>query len=153
MAPTILVPATEHPGYAETVADAVLDTEVDGFTAVVLYVFDREERDSTAANLDVDGGRLDGDELAARKKVVNAVRARFESAGVDCRTRGVVTDDDEADAVLRAVEDVDADRVYMFSRRRSPAGKAVFGSTLQRVILNAPVPVVVVPSPMARRGD
>lgn len=147
MAPTILVPTTEHPQYVETVADAAIETEDDGFSAVVLHVFDEDERATTAANLDVENPELD--DLAARKNGVGTARDRFESAGVDCRCRGVEADGDEADAILRAAEEADADRIYMYSRRRSPAGKAVFGSTLQQVILNASVPVVVTPSAMS----
>lgn len=146
---TILVPTTEHPRYAETVVDTVLETEDGEFTAVVLYVFDPQELDSTAENLDIDATNPDADELATRKNRVNTVRSRLADAGVDCRARGAVTEDDQTDAILRAIDDVDADRIYMFSRRRSPTGKAVFGSTVQQVILDSPVPVVVVPAAMA----
>jgi nucleotide-binding universal stress UspA family protein len=38
----------------------------------------------------------------------------------------------------------DVDHVAMGSRQRSPAGKAIFGSVAQQVILDAAVPVTVV---------
>ena len=50
---------------------------------------------------------------------------------------------DPADAIVAAADDVDADLVIVGGRKRSPAGKALFGSVTQSVILNAGRPVMV----------
>ncbi|WP_336037205.1 universal stress protein [Halobacterium yunchengense] len=51
-----------------------------------------------------------------------------------------------ADAeVLRYADEVDAEYVVIGGRKRSPIGKAVFGSTAQSIMLDADRPVVMVP--------
>jgi nucleotide-binding universal stress UspA family protein len=143
----VLLPARNFANWGKTVADVVADVEDSDETAVtVLYAFDDSDRRSTAENLDIDIGETDVDALAARKSGVSAAIDRLSSAGFVCTPRGYAYEDDPADAILRGADDESVDRIYMYSRKRSPAGKAVFGSTLQRVILNASVPVVVVPS-------
>lgn len=143
----VLLPASNHSQWAESVADVVVDTEGDDadLTAVVAHVFDDDEVESTNENLDIEG-RAKMDELASRKSGVNAATERLEDAGIDTEVRGVEHEGEPADAIVDAIDEEDADRLYMYSRKRSPAGKAVFGSTLQQVILAARVPIVVVPS-------
>ena len=48
--------------------------------------------------------------------------------------------------LAEAGADVAADLVIVGGRRRSPTGKAVFGSTAQEVMLEAPCPVMFVRS-------
>ncbi|WP_225935471.1 universal stress protein [Halobaculum magnesiiphilum] len=142
----VLLPASNHSQWAESVADVVVDTEDDDdLTAVVAHVFDDDEVESTNENLDIEG-RAKVDELASRKSGVNAATQRLEDAGIDTEVRGVEHEGEPAEAIVAAVDEEDADRLYMYSRKRSPAGKAVFGSTLQEAILKARVPIVVVPS-------
>lgn len=47
------------------------------------------------------------------------------------------------EGVLELADDVDADLLVMGGRKRSPAGKALFGSVTQAVILESDLPVVV----------
>jgi nucleotide-binding universal stress UspA family protein len=143
---TVLLPASNHSKWAESVADVVVDTEDDeDLTVVVSHVFDADEVTSTSENLDIEG-RADVDELASRKSGVGAALGRLDDADVDTEVRGIEHEGEPAEAIVDAVEAVDADRLYMYSRKRSPAGKALFGSTLQEVVIEARVPVVVVPS-------
>ena len=51
-----------------------------------------------------------------------------------------------AEGILDLAADVDADVIVMGGRKRSPAGKALFGSVTQSVILDATIPVTVVGS-------
>jgi len=49
-----------------------------------------------------------------------------------------------AEEILSTAEDVDPRYLVIGGRRRSPTGKALFGSTTQQVLLNADAPVVTV---------
>lgn len=48
-----------------------------------------------------------------------------------------------AEEVLRTARDEGCDHIFVAGRRRSPSGKAIFGDTAQRVILNFGGPVTV----------
>ena len=50
---------------------------------------------------------------------------------------------DPSEAIIETAEDRDADLIVVGGRRRSPAGKALFGSVTQSVVLNAGRPVMV----------
>ncbi|WP_222912827.1 universal stress protein [Natrinema sp. SYSU A 869] len=66
----------------------------------------------------------------------------FEQAGVDYRIRGEIGKTDEQ--LVRVAESIDADRVFVGGRSRSPTGKAFFGSVSQAVMLSSPCPVTFV---------
>lgn len=51
---------------------------------------------------------------------------------------------DPADQVHAVAEDLDASYVVIGGRKRSPTGKAIFGSQTQSILLNADRPVVTV---------
>lgn len=51
---------------------------------------------------------------------------------------------DVADAILDHAEKVDAEIIVIGSRKRTPVGKFLLGSTTQRVLLDAAVPVLVI---------
>jgi nucleotide-binding universal stress UspA family protein len=150
MATRVLLPANIPAHWAESVAEVIVDVEdVNEITAVVLYLFDGTEIDSITANLDSDQATPDVDELARRKSGINAAINRLQDAGVTCEIRGVEHAGEPTNTILDVVEAEEIDRVYMYSRKRNPTGKAVFGGTLQRVLLDSPVPVVVTPSNMS----
>lgn len=50
-----------------------------------------------------------------------------------------------AEDVLAYARDIDADEIVLSVGRRSPTGKALFGSVAQRLLLNAERPMRVVP--------
>jgi nucleotide-binding universal stress UspA family protein len=50
---------------------------------------------------------------------------------------------DPADQLLEAAREADANLIVLGGRKRSPTGKALFGSVTQSVILNAERPVMV----------
>ncbi|KAB1194053.1 universal stress protein [Haloferax sp. MBLA0076] len=76
-------------------------------------------------------------------RVASVKRAReyLEDHGVEVTT--VEASAPPEDGIIELVDEVDADHVVMGGRKRSPAGKAVFGSVTQTVILKSDVPVTV----------
>ena len=74
---------------------------------------------------------------------VRRAREVLEAAGVNCAPPEASGDPGEE--LVAAAEAVDADLICVSGRKRSPAGKAVFGSTTQTVVLNADRPVLTVP--------
>ncbi|WP_423463875.1 universal stress protein [Promicromonospora sp. MS192] len=59
---------------------------------------------------------------------------------------------DPTDAVLDAVAAEDVEVLVVGTRRRSPLGKFVLGSMAQKLILDAPVPVLTVKVPAGADG-
>jgi len=139
----LLLTTTHHPPWTERIARTLVDIDGSDAEVVLLYVFNERERDQVVENLGIEGS-VDISELAMRKADVSSAREVLDSAGITYSVRGIESDV-HADAILSVAEDEDVDRIYVYSRKRSPVGKAVFGSTLQDVILGAEVPVVVTP--------
>ncbi|WP_135366036.1 universal stress protein [Halosimplex halophilum] len=124
---------------AETAADVVDD----GGTVVVFHAFDADRYDELLDQLnmspDAEGA---ADALAERHGVAASVADHLDGAGVDVVVRGAVGD--ESDSILDVSEAVAADMVVIGGRKRSPSGKALFGSTAQTVLLEADCPVTFV---------
>ena len=112
-------------------------------SVVVLHVFDDDDFDAATRRLEYDPADPPSPSaVAARLRVVRTIVDALDDAGVDHDVRGAVGD--RAESILRAADAHDADVVYVGGRKRSPTGKAVFGSTAQQVMLNAPCPVTFV---------
>jgi nucleotide-binding universal stress UspA family protein len=71
-----------------------------------------------------------------------AADAAAEAGVDDCVAVGKVGD--ATDVVLEYATDVDASYIVVGSRKRSPTGKAIFGSVTQSTLLRADRPVLVV---------
>jgi nucleotide-binding universal stress UspA family protein len=82
------------------------------------------------------------DELAARLEGIDALSAALVAADIEHDIRGVIGP--EGDAILEETEAVDGDVLYLSGRQRSPTGKAVFGSTSHRIMMNSTCPVLFV---------
>lgn len=81
-------------------------------------------------------------ELAARLEGVDAIAAALEGAEIPHEIRGAIGA--EGKTILRETEAVDGDILYLSGRKRSPTGKAVFGSTSHRIMMNSSCPVLFV---------
>ncbi|WP_458185200.1 universal stress protein [Haladaptatus sp. NG-WS-4] len=125
---------------ASAVADVAGPT---GATVVLAHVFTNEEFDDVIERLDYDpSGKPNPDEVAARHATIRSLANSLDDDGVGYAIRGAVGDHGET--IVELAKDVTADSVFVGGRKRSPTGKAVFGSTAQEVMLSAPCPVTFV---------
>ncbi|KAA9396613.1 universal stress protein [Haloarcula sp. CBA1130] len=72
---------------------------------------------------------------------VNAAADHLESAGVSVSKRR--EHGDPAEEIVAVAEEIDAESIVLSGRKRSPAGKMLFGSVTQSVMLSADCPVMV----------
>ncbi|APX96976.1 universal stress protein [Natronorubrum daqingense] len=127
---------------AEELADTVLEIADPLDASVVIgHAFTADEYEDIYDDLDLDArvDDVDPDEVARRRSPVGDLADIFEDAGVDYEIRGALGD--VSTKVVDMAIDVDADRMVVGGRRRSPAEKAVMGSVSQEIILQAPCPV------------
>lgn len=136
---TILVPISENAERASRIEEAVKRVPFDreNVRAVVLNVFEEFEVESTQWS-DVSSADFYDEEFP---EVPAEVAANLEDAGftVDVRREH----GEPSEVILDVADELDADSIVMAGRERSPVGKALFGSTIQAVILGADAPVVV----------
>ena len=91
------------------------------------------------------GGReFDRDDAIESEEQLENVRRELRDAGVDHEVRQLVRGMDPADDLVNVAQDVDAEIIVIGLRRRSPVGKLILGSNAQRVLLDAPCPVLAV---------
>ena len=91
------------------------------------------------------GGKdLDADEAARYEKELEAVRAELDGAGISHEVRQLVRGLEPAEDIIAVAEEVSADFIVIGLRRRSPVGKLILGSNAQRILLEAPCPVLAV---------
>lgn len=123
---------------------AVLDVALPtGATVVLLHVFSQGAYEDGVEEAGYDPeDPPPANTLATRLESVDDISRSLDDAGVEYRVRGEIGD--VTDSVVRTVEDTDSDLLFVGGRRRSPTGKVVFGSTVHRLLMNAPCPVTFV---------
>ena len=89
-----------------------------------------------------------GDALAdprfASDDALATVRARLAEAGVVFEIAQEVRGHEASEEVVEAAARVQASLIVIGMRRRSPTGKLLTGSQAQRILLDAPCPVLAV---------
>ena len=136
------------PGDADRI-DRLAEETIDvakptGATVVLGHVFDRDQYQKKLDDLAFDtiADEVDPDDVAERHSTIRELVARLDEEGIDYEIRGAVGPHGES--IVELAEEIHADRVIVGGRRRSPTGKAVFGSTAQEVMLSSPCPVTFV---------
>jgi nucleotide-binding universal stress UspA family protein len=88
--------------------------------------------------------RHDGDEAAGEDQELAGVGALLDKEGLEHEVRQLVAGLEPAEDLIAVAEEVSADMIVIGLRRRSPVGKLILGSNAQRVLLDAPCPVLAV---------
>ncbi|MCU4926596.1 universal stress protein [Halobacteria archaeon AArc-dxtr1] len=91
---------------------------------------------------DIEERDLSPQTLAREKETIASMVDRLEDAGFKVEIRAAVGD--RSNEIVKMAEDVAAENLIISGRKRSPTGKAVFGSTSQEILLTAPCPVTYV---------
>lgn len=112
---------------AETLADAITDLPAssDRVRASVFHCFTDNPEGSSINQL----------------RSVRYVVDRLEEAGVELSM--VETSGDPVTEIVSAAEEHDADAIFLAGRKKSPAGKVLFGSVTQGVALSTDRPVMI----------
>jgi len=127
-------------------------------TIVVGYLATREGRAALDAAIEEAGRRSTGvllvvndkgssasdDAASEQAKHLDAVRAQLEAAGVPYEVREVTQGRDVAENLIAAAEERGGTLIVIGLRRRSPVGKLILGANAQRILLDAPCPVLAV---------
>jgi nucleotide-binding universal stress UspA family protein len=117
--------------------------------SVVVAVPDSPEGRAALAAAATEAELLDTDLV-----VVNLTLGPLEPAqvpgGAPVTVVDAASDRDPAEVVLEQVAARGVTRLVIGLKRRSPVGKALLGSVSQRLLLEAPVPVVAVKLPEGR---
>lgn len=136
---TIAVAHQPGPASDAVLRAAVREAASHGEDLVILNI-------QTAVDLDT--------EETQRQGIANQVDAVLEASdatgvGYTVHTTAASTSgvDDVAGGILRATTLAGASLLVIGARRRSPVGKAFLGSVTQEVLLDSPVPVLVVKAP------
>jgi len=115
-------------------------------TVALVHVFSEDQYRTLTGKLDFDpNSDVTPDRVAKRHATIRQLEGALDEAGVRFSRHGIVGE--RGEAIVEQATTLDADLVVVGGRKRSPAGKAVFGSTAQEIMLNAPCPVTFV------RGD
>jgi nucleotide-binding universal stress UspA family protein len=99
------------------------------------------------------GPREDEAEAMQAHDRLEALDSELTGAGIDheilYRVQGHAAEND----ILAVARESAAQLIVMGLRRRTPIGKALFGSTTQQVLLHAPCPVLAVPADAAATNE
>jgi nucleotide-binding universal stress UspA family protein len=90
------------------------------------------------------GSSLSAVDAARSAEELEALGSQLAAEGLDHEVRQLVRGLEPAEDLIAVAEEVSADVIVIGLRRRSPVGKLILGSNAQRVLLDAPCPVLAV---------
>jgi nucleotide-binding universal stress UspA family protein len=109
----------------------------------ITHVYDEGDTEKLVEMFDVDLDQPQHlDAIAKHNTAVQMLSDGLDKRNISYWTRGAIGD--PVAKILEIAEDESADFILIAGRERSPAGKAIFGSTSQRVLLNASRPVIFI---------
>lgn len=141
MIETILIAVEDNEDRMRSVVDHAAEIAESLSAHVVLYhVYEPESFENLLSARDIDSA--DPGELARQNATVEAAAAALKEAGVDFSIEA--STGDPAEEVTSYIGSHDVDHVFVGGRKRSPAGKALLGSTSQQVMVETDVPCTLV---------
>jgi nucleotide-binding universal stress UspA family protein len=131
----ILVPVdrNEDRAVAQAAHVAALPNASETVEATLLYVYSTDAGDA--------GTERVGDRLG-QPDTIELIQQRLTDDEISVEVREA--EGDVADTILSVATELSPDAIVMAGKKRSPVGKAIFGSVTQAVILNASTSVTVV---------
>ena len=128
---------------AATVVDVAEPADA---TVELAHVFTNDEYDEFRGSLRFDPqSEVTPTAVAERHETIRLLGDALDEAGLSYSVHGSLSNGTSQGArVIELAEFVDADLIIVGGRKRSPTGKAVFGSTAQEVMMHAPCPVTFV---------
>lgn len=99
-----------------------------------------------AVNSKRGGDETTAEEVRLGEDALNVVSSRL-GAVATVETHQFIRGNAPQEDILEHAASVEADEIVITLRRRTPAGKALFGSVAQSVMLNSERPVVSIPRP------
>ncbi|MEA1930348.1 universal stress protein [Halohasta litorea] len=128
---------------AETAIDIAGPAEA---TVVLSHVFSEKAYEDARERLQFDpDGEVTPSVVAKRNANIREFEKRLSEAGVTSTVHARLGDgSDDGDRLAELAAEVEADLAIIGGRGRTPAGKAVFGSTAQTLMLTADCPVTFV---------
>ena len=91
------------------------------------------------------GGRDYDDKISVRSEQdLVALEAKLKESGLTYDVRQLVRGLEPAEDLIGIAEDASAELIVIGLRRRTPVGKLILGSNAQRILLDAPCPVLAV---------
>lgn len=135
--------ADEIAGLAETAVDIAGPA---GATVVLSHIYTEEAYEAAREKLQFDpNSEVTPSVVAGRTVNIRELKKTLDDAGVETAVEARLENGESAgDRIAELAEGIDADLVIVGGRGRTPAGKAVFGSTAQTVMLTADCPVTYV---------
>lgn len=111
-----------------------------GASVVLAHAFTQEGFEEARSNLHFDDATPG--QVATHNTAIRDLEDVLQEADVDYSIEGAVGDPGET--MVEMAETTAADIVVVGGRGRSPAGKALFGSVAQSIMLDAPCPTLYV---------
>jgi nucleotide-binding universal stress UspA family protein len=126
---------------ASAIGDIATPTEAE---VILLHVFSDTDFEDLTHQLDFDDpSDATPNDVARRHSATRRLSDLLEAERVGFEVRGDVGED-AGSTIVSVADDIGADLLIIGGRKRTPTGKAVFGSTAQQVMLNADIPVTYV---------
>lgn len=115
-----------------------------GEAALVAAIDEARRRDTTLVVLNASASEGTGDHNYASDATATALRHQLTATGLSYRLLRSSSTLEPSEEIVTLATELRADLIVIGLRKRTPVGKLLMGSTAQRVLLDAPCPVLAV---------